>query len=246
MKAHLRGVACATLALMVMAPAAQAGGGGMSGGSLEYTQILNNVQLVEAEVTRGVQLVQAVLQTESMLKNLLRNPMGVLAPDVARLASSIARTMAMGKEIAGTMADVDLQFAQTFNNPTAATYGAKFRLWSDTSMNALKIASANAGLQHEEFASDGAQLQALAERIAGADGNLAALHALGAINAHQVTESMKLRDLLGKQHQAQNIYLASATSKEQARQTNVDKLAAPYTKPIPLIEPGTFQPIKWR
>lgn len=205
-------------AIALTSGSAHAGGGGMTGGATEMTQILNNVQLAESYAQQVMAYQNQLLQYETMLKNLLAHPSGVTAPNLSQLATNQAKIMSMGTDISSSMARVDTNFAATFKSPTAASFAAKFNLWTSSSHDALKAAMLNAGLQREQFADDATAVQALTTNVASSQGNLAALQALGGLNAAQLQESMKLRDLISQQQIAQNTYLAAQAAKEQAKQ----------------------------
>lgn len=218
MMCHKAKPVAVALCILAAIPPVIAGGGGMTGGATEMTQILNNVQLAESYAQQVMQYQNQLLQYETMLTNLLAHPSGVTVPNLSQLASNQAKIMAMGTDISSSMARVDTNFASTFKNPTAASFAAKFNLWTDSSHNALRAAMLNAGLQREQFSDDATAVQALTTNVASAQGNLAALQALGGLNAAQLQESMKLRDLISHQQIAQNTYMAAQAAKEQARQ----------------------------
>lgn len=196
---------------------AVAGGGGAGGGATEITQLLNNVQLAESYAQQVVSYQNQLMQYSTMVQNLTKNPIGVLLPDVQKAADNMSRLMSIGHDIASNMSRVDQNFANTFKSPTAQTFATKFSLWTNSSQDALKAAMLNAGLQREQFADDASSLQALTNDLASQQGNVAALQSLGALNARQIQESMKLRDLISQQQVAQNTYLAAQASKEQMR-----------------------------
>jgi P-type conjugative transfer protein TrbJ len=176
------------------------------------------------------------MQYATMVQNLKANPMGVLAPDVAKMTSDAARLWSVGKNIAGSMETVDRTFAETFRNPTAMSYADKFANWNFASSDALRSAMLNAGLQRENFPSDQEALQKLVDRVQATDGAVGGLQALGSLNAAQIQESMKLRDLISQQQVAQNTYLQARASKEQVNQERSDQLAQPYLPPIPDLD----------
>jgi len=224
---------------------ASAGGGALTGGSTEMTQILNNVQLAEQYSQQVLAYQTQLMQYAAKLKDLMAHPLGMLSPELAQLASNAAKIMQMGTDISSSMARVNANFAAVFKNPTAASFASKFNLWTNTSHDALRSAMLNAGLQREQFANDVAAVKALTAKVASSQGNLAALHSLGDLNATQLQESMKLRDLISQQQIAQNTYLAAQTAKDQARQTIADTLTKPYTEEIPQLGGDKMKIIKW-
>ena len=211
---RLRAGFCALL-LAGSSPVVLAGGGGIAGAT-EITQILNNAQLVQQYATQAQQYVTQLQQTQTMLTNLTNNPLGVLAPDVMRIANNMAKLHAMGKDIGASVARVNENHARMFDNKEAMNFADKFKTWTDNSNDGLKSAMQNAGMQREQFADDASALQGLTERVSSSQGNLAALKTLGSINAKQVEESMKLRDLIATQQQATNQHLLAQNAKEQA------------------------------
>ena len=100
-------------------------------------------------------------------------------------------------------------------------------------MDGLKSAMLNAGLQRENFKSDSDALQKLVDSVSKADGTVSGLQALGSLNAAQIQESMKLRDLVSQQQVAQNNYLAAEVSKEKAQEDRRKAIAGQALIPMP-------------
>lgn len=215
MKTKLKTSLAAVAALSSMHALA---GGGMTGGATEITQILNNVQLVESYGQQLTAYQTQLQQYAASLQNLANNPAGVILPNLTQMANNAARLLAAGQDISSSMSRVDQNFADTFQSPQAATFATKYSLWTNASEDGLKAAMENAGLQREQFPDDATALQALTTNLANSKGNLDALHALGSINAQQVQESMKLRDLISQQQVAENTFLTAQAAKDQAKQ----------------------------
>lgn len=214
---------------------ARAGGGGGIDGATEHTQIFNNILLADGYAQQILQYQNQLLQYETMLKNLSNNPIGNISPQLNALVSNHAKVMAGSKDIGSTMARVDQDFAGQFQSPIAASYADRFRGWTSHSNDALKASMLNAGLQRENFANDEAALKALVEKNQASEGNLGALKTLGEINAAQLQESMKLRDLISQQQIAQGTYLAAQNAKEKDKGDMNDVIgrstAAPSSTP---------------
>ena len=207
-------------------------GGGATGGATEVTQIVNMTQLVASYGQQVMDYENQLMQYATMIQNLKANPLGVLAPDLAKATQDAARLWSMGTNIASSMADVDRRFAEAFKSPVAMNFADKFSNWNNTSSDALRSAMLNAGLQRENFVSDQAALQQLVARVQASEGTVAGLQALGSLNAAQIQESMKLRDLISQQQVAQNTYLASQNAKDQAREDRGAAIAGKLA-PVP-------------
>lgn len=214
---------------------ARAGGAGGVAGATEATQMLNNILLADGYISQVAQLQNDLLRYDAMLKNLAAHPLGNISPTLDALVSNHARVMAAGKDIGSTMARVDQDFAGQFQSPTAASYAERFRGWTTHSNDALKAQMLNAGLQRENFANDEVALSALVTKNQASDGNLGAIKTLGEINAAQLQESMKLRDLISQQQIAQGSYLAAQNAKEKDKSDMNDAIgkstAAPSSTP---------------
>lgn len=211
------------LVLPSIRPAA-AGSVAGTGGASEVTQIMNNVQLANAYAQQVMQYQNQLLEYETMLKNLAENPVGNIAPQLNYLITNHARVMASSKDIGSTMARVDQDFAGQFQSPIAASFADKFRGWTTHSNDGLKAMALNAGSHREGFQNDEDALRALVQKNQASEGNLGAIKTLGEINAQQLQESMKLRDLISQQQVAEASYMAAKNSKEQATQEMNDSI----------------------
>jgi len=212
---------------------ARAGGG--YAGATEFTQILNNIQLADQYAQQVMQYENQLMQYDTMLKNLAQHPFGNISPELYKLTSNSAKVISASRDIGSNMAKVDKNFADQFNSPLAKSFADRFKGWSENSNDALKASMLNAGLQRENFKSDEAALDALVRKNQQSEGNLAAVKTLGEINAAQVQEMQKLRDLISQQQLAENTYMAAQTAKEQAQKDDNNKLMyiAPRELPTP-------------
>jgi len=221
MRAHI--VVAAVLAAMAAQPA-QAGSVAGTGGSTEVTQLMNNVQLAKSYAQQVLSYENQLMQYATMIQNLKNNPLGVLAPDLDKAINDASRLWSVGKNIASSMSQVDKTFADTFNSPIAKGFSDKFSDWNKSSMDGLKSAMLNAGLQRENFKSDSESLKTLVDSVSKVDGAVSGLQALGSLNAAQIQEAIKLRDLISQQQVAQDTYLAAQSSKQQAVKDQNDKI----------------------
>ena len=233
-------VALATLILGIGSAIAS---GGATGGATEVTQIVNMTQLVASYGQQVMDYENQLMQYATMIQNLKANPLGVLAPDLAKATQDAARLWSMGTNIAASMADVDRRFAEAFKSPVATDFANKFSNWNNTASDALRSAMLNAGLQRENFGSDQAALQQLVARVQASDGTVAGLQALGSLNAAQIQESMKLRDLISQQQVAQNTYLAAQMSKEKEMQDVQTNSMTMRDRPMP--KPAKKEPLSY-
>lgn len=204
--------------LLAGAPGAIAGGVGNPVGAMESTQMLNNVLLADGYSQQIMQYQNQLLQYDTMLKNLAAHPLGNISPTLGTIIAGQARVIAGSRDIGNTMAKVDSDFATQFKSPAAASYSDRFKGLTAHSDDALKASMLNAGLQRENFATDEAAISALVNKNHASDGNLGAIKTVGEINAAQLQESMKLRDLISQQVVAENTFMAAQAAKEKVLQ----------------------------
>ena len=231
------------LATLALSSGNAVAGGGATGGATEVTQIVNMTQLVASYGQQVMDYENQLMQYATMIQNLKANPLGVLAPDLAKATQDAARLWSMGTNIASSMSEVDRRFAEAFKSPVATDFANKFSNWNNTASDALRSAMLNAGLQRENFASDQAALQQLVARVQASDGTVAGLQALGSLNAAQIQESMKLRDLISQQQVAQNTSLAAQMSKEKEMQDV--QINSMTIKDRPMPKPAKKEPLSY-
>ena len=208
----------AMLAMLAATRPAMAGTVAGTGGSTEYTQILNNLQLANQYTQQVQQYSTQLLQYQAQMQNLMRNPTSLLGADTSKLLNGIGTIMQAGASIGGTMARIDGNFSQKFQSPLAGTFSQNFKNWTTTSTDTLGASLRSAGMHRDQFASDTDALTALFNKSQQSDGTVAAVQQLSAINAMQIQQTQKLQDLIATQNIAMSTYMASQNTKDQARQ----------------------------
>jgi len=228
---------------------AMAGSVAGTGGSTEYTQILNNVQLANQYAQQVQQYSTQLLQYQAQMQNLVRNPTSLLGADTSKLLNGIGTIMQAGASIGGTMARIDSNFSQKFQSPLAGTFSQNFKTWTTTSTDTLGASLRSAGMHREQFDSDTAALTALFNKSQQSDGTVAAVQQLSALNAMQIQQIQKLQDLLATQNIASSAYMAGQEAKGQS---SIDGdaaiqsgFAASKPKTLPSLDTTTKTYNKW-
>ena len=229
--------------LLCCFPGLAVAGGAATGGASEWTQILNHIQLMDAYAQDVDRFQNEIMRYELMVRNIQDNPAGVALPNLNQLVQNQARIMSYGSDIGTNMSNVDKNFAKQFNNPQAQSFGVKFGVAANASLDALKAAMLNVGLQHETAQTDSQNLQRLVDAVKASDGDKGALQALGSLNAAQLAEAQRYRQLFADQSMATNTALAAEAAQKRDNQTQKDSLAVPYTDPIHTV--GKSSIIDW-
>lgn len=249
---HLkRIVAIAAIFFLVMGESVQpAHAGGVSGVASEWTQILNNVQLMEAntnwlqELEDDMQSLQQQLQiiqnTENTMVNTERTatsavnvvPQMIFNPAMQDLMS-LAHVVQTGQGLAYSMANLDQAFAQQYKgygNAATRSYPQMYRGWMQTSLDTAHGAMNVVGLQGSQLQSDTQLLTQLQQQAQSTNGLLQALQVGNELAAEQATELQKLRVLIMSDISSKQAFQAQQISEGMAStDMNGTFFAAPNT-----------------
>ena len=185
----------------------------------EFTQLLNNAQLVQhgaeqlqqsaqfaQQITNQVQQIQNQLQMyQNMLQNTATLPTRIWGQAQADLAQLVSLTQ-QGQSLAYGMSNIDDVFRQRFgtydfsaDRTSPAARLASLFVWSATQRDTIASTLKTANLTADQITSDGTILRQLQAQSESADGQMRALqigHSLASVQADQM---MKLRALIAQQ-----------------------------------------------
>jgi len=210
------------LALLMAAglamPGARIGSAGVLGGfATEWTQLANNLQLVNSYIRLGDQLQQEIRMVLDMTKNSQILPSQVFGPistDIARLASIVQG----GRALAYSMANLDAEFRTRFRGwgYSSRTWYSDYRNWSQTSLDTTLGTLRAAGLQGQQLQSEQAVLDRLRVMAQSSDGRMQALQVANQIAEQQVQQIMKLRQLMLADLQSKQAFQAAQMQRQAA------------------------------
>ena len=233
----------------------------LTGAATEFTQLLNNGELVSLvgqsgeqitnQVTQISQLAQQIENQLEIYRNMLQNTAqlpehtwGQVEQDLSQLQSIVKQ----GQGIAfsgGNIDDVLRQRFQSFADfqsglPDNQSFSSMYQDWSstnrDTVLGTLKAAGLTAG-QFSDEQSTMAQLQNMSE---SADGQLKALQVGHEIAAQQVAQMQKLRGLVAQQTTMMGTWYSSQQAEQdlsEARRQQFFKATTPSTSGGQSMEP---------
>lgn len=198
----------------------------------EWTQVLNNIELLGISITEAnalrVQFEQFQIQARQAER--LRNPQDALALSTA--FANLVRNIKTARGVSLHAANVDERYREEFGGfgrfvgevrPTAETMAARYRGWSEASHQNVRAALRSAGLHAAAFYDEQTTLRALERRAVGADGMLAVSQAGAQIAAMQVEEGRKLRALLTAQMQMQGNLAAVQTDRQSSSDADFER-----------------------
>jgi P-type conjugative transfer protein TrbJ len=201
------------------------GRAGIIGGlATEWTQLANNLQLINAYIRQGEELRQKILMVADMARNIANLPAQIFGPimaDIGRLASVVQN----GRALAYSMANLDAEFRNRFRGYgyNARTWFRDYRDWSQTSLDTTLGTLRAAGLQGEQMASEQAVLAQLRTMAQSSDGRMKALQVSNQIMEQQVQQLMKLRQLILADLQSKQAYQAAQIQKQASEEAGTER-----------------------
>ena len=202
----------------------KAHGGVIRGLATEWTQLANNLQLVNSYARQGEQLRQEILMVLDMTKNSAMLPsqvFGQIASDIARLASIVQG----GRALAYSMGNLDAEFRTRYRGwgYNSRTWFVDYRDWSQTSLDTTLGTLRAAGLQGQELQSEQVVLDQLRTMSESSDGRMKALQVANQIAEQQVEQMMKLRQLMLADLQSKQAFQAAQIQRQAATEAASEK-----------------------
>lgn len=235
--------------------------GVVTGNATEWTQILNNLELVGLAGQSAEQIQNQVMQItqlteqiqnqlriyENMVQNTLQLPnhvWGQVESDLARLQSLVTQ----GQGIAFSMGNIDDVLKQRFQSfgefksglANGESFSSSYQDWSDTNRDTIAATLRAAGFTAEQFGSEEATMGQLRSMSQSAVGQMQALQVGHQLAAQQVAQSQKLRGLVSQQMTMMATWYQSEQASKDLAQTRREeffKSTAPAASGGQMMEP---------
>lgn len=235
--------------------------GVVTGNATEWTQLLNNSELVglvgqsaeqiQNQVTQITQLAEQIQNQiriyENMLQNTLRLPDHIWSQvenDLSRLQSLVAQ----GEGISFAMGNIDDVLKQRFQSFSefetglagGETFSSSYQNWSDTNRETIASTLRAAGLTAEQFGSEESTLAQLRSMSESSVGQMQALQVSHKIAEQQVAQTQKLRGLVSQQITMMGTWYQSeqaARDLAQTRRENFFNASPPSSSGGQMMEP---------
>ena len=219
-----RGAALLAMVAVAFTVDRQANAGVVGGFATEWTQLANNLQLINSYLRQGEQLTQEIRMVLDMTRNTAQLPSQVFGPITSDIAS-LARIVQGGRAIAYSMANLDAEFRNRFRGwgYNSGAWYLNYRDWSqtslDTTLGALRAPVAGTATTERTGVLDrlpdyGA---ILGWPDAGASG-------ANQIAEQQVQQIMKLRQLMLADLQSKQAFQAAQIQRQAARRIGIREI----------------------
>lgn len=253
-------VAALATAAGMLAPV-QLNAGAVTGQATEWTQLLNNSELIaltgqsaeqiKNQVTQITQLAEQIQNQLNIYQNMLQNTAqlpsriwGQVENDLNQLRNLVGE----GQGIAFSMGNLDdvlksrFQSFADFKTGLAGgdTFSSSYQNWSDTNRDTIAASLRAAGLTADQFSSEEATMAQLRSASESADGQMKALQIGHEIATQQVAQAQKLRGLVSQQVTMLGTWLQSEQAAKDLAQTRREEFfnsTAPATSGGQTMEP---------
>ncbi|MBZ9994102.1 P-type conjugative transfer protein TrbJ [Mesorhizobium sp. BH1-1-4] len=240
-----------------------ANAGAATGNATEWTQLLNNSELVglvgqsaeqvQNQVTQITQLAEQIQNQiriyENMLQNTAKLPSqvwGQVENDLRKLQGVVDQ----GQGIAFSMGNIDDVLKQRFksysdfktNLPEGKDFSSAWQSWSDTNRDTIAGTLKGANLTAEQFSSEEGTMRQLRSMSETADGQMKALQVGHQIATQQVAQTQKLRGLLAQQTTMMGTWLQSEQAEKDLAQARREKF---FNAPTRDIRSGQTMEPRW-
>jgi P-type conjugative transfer protein TrbJ len=218
-----RVVAAITILFVVILKPYALDAGVIAGLATEWTQIANNIQLINSNIQLVQQLAQQVLMYKDMVQNTKVLPSQIFGP-IRQDISQLAAIVQTGQALAYSMGNLDGEFRSRFPGyARSGNWFQDYKTWTDTSLDTMLGTLKAAGLQGDELQSEQGILSTLEQMASDSDGRLEALQVVGDIAEQQIQQLMKLRQIMLADLQSKQAYQAGQVQKEAATQAGVEQ-----------------------
>ena len=247
----LTGLVAVALAAGAVVPA---NAGTATGAATEWTQVLNNGELValvgksgeqiQNQLTQISQLAQQIETQLNIYQNLLQKTAtlpshmwGQVESDLNQLRSIVDQ----GQSISFSMGNADdvlqLRF-QSYsslksNLPNSESFSSSYQTWSDTNRDTIASTLKAASLTAEQFDTEEGTMSSLRSMSETADGQMKALQVGHEIAAQQVAQMQKLRGLVSQQMTMMGTWLQTEQTDKDLAQARREKFFNAEVKSIP-------------
>ena len=216
-----------TLASIILLAFSASAGGGSGGHATEYTQLLNNTQLLE-QVKQQIKTYRTLmLDLEIAKRNIAPNSRAFMSragASLQRLHRALRRDGKIGRGTVNTLEQMDKQFpgyAEYLGNANPDQIPATYIEWDNRSRENVRRALELVDTNANELVTEGQLLRELQRHSQSTDGQLAAIQVGNEIAVAQLAQNQRLQQLLHTQIELQgNFYLQQQDILEHSRAVN--------------------------
>lgn len=193
----------------------------------EWTQLMNNFELIQQYMTQVDQLRTQIKQYEDMVKQGLQVPETIWSEAKANLAE-LDQLVRNSQALAYNTDDIAGKLKELYPGYDAYANGdADFGRWARNMDNTVETVLENAGMQADQFGTEADTMRRLEQQSSSAQGRLQAIQAGNAMAAQTFGQLQKLRQLMIAQTELQAQRIAATNDQAAAVKVYLEKTYAP-------------------
>lgn len=237
--------------------------GGVTGQATEWTQLLNNAELialvgksaeqVNNQVKQITQLAEQIQNQLNIYNNLLQNTARLPAHVWGQVEGDLKKlqvVVGQGQGIAFSMGNVDDVLKQRFQSfsdfktglAEGQTFSGNYQSWSATNRDTIAGTLRAAGLTADQFTSEESTMNSLRSMSETADGQIKALQVGHQIAAQQVAQFQKLRGLVSQQMTMMGTWFQSRQADKDLAQARRENF---FSSTLPSVRGGQMMEPRW-
>lgn len=241
------------LLVCVVGGVAHAGGGGLTGGATEWTQLANNSELaaqvsqlteqIGNQVKQITNQIQQITNQIQMIQDMITNTMTIpnqLFRNVQKIYGSVKNIIGRTQGLAYNLANMDDELKHRFksyadlaNLSNIGDIGAEARNIVTTQMETVRTTMEAIGVSFEELVNDDASaLKELQSKASSATGRNELIQATNQLMGFLAEDAMKLRQLQMMQAQMTGTVFESEHAQEDLSDTRIEN----FFKPAPEMD----------
>ncbi|NQY73243.1 MAG: P-type conjugative transfer protein TrbJ [Candidatus Margulisbacteria bacterium] len=232
MKIHENIVVMILCALVLFEPVS--GGGLPFIDATEWTQMLNNIELIGISYQELLQVQAQLQQLNNMVAHGMNLPDHIWGNTQSQLML-LANIVREGQALSYSASNIDSEFRRKFQNYghylenelSFDQFSNKYQDWSTTNLDTIKSSLKSANLQYQQFETEEQTMSLLQRQSETVQGRMQAIQVGNQIASQQVRQTQKLRSLIMSQMQMQAAYLASQTDKDSINHAQRVRLRYP-------------------
>ena len=203
-----------------------------AGGATEFTQKLNNMELVAMYANMGEQLATEIKQLADMVKN-STNTNGWAYGRVSADLNELAAIVQQGQAISYATADADRIFRTRFPGytPTGPAYYKQYRVWNTTALDTVTGLLGAAARTQQQLQYEQGVIANLRDLASGATGRMASLQVNNMIAEQSVEQLNKLRAMMAADAASKQVYYGYVLQKDAVQAATTEDFFHFETQP---------------
>ncbi|WP_168404038.1 P-type conjugative transfer protein TrbJ [Erwinia amylovora] len=204
----------------------------------EWTQLLNNGQLVQ-QVETSLNQLQTQLNSYQNLVNNTKNIPDQLWGNAFSDISQVSSLIRQSKALAAQATNLDSEFSSRYGSYenylngslSGDTWSNKYSQWSNETNDNLKYALKSTGLQLDQMDDEDSTIKSLQAMSESSTGRMQAIQVGNQMAAQGIRQTQKLRQMMGMQIQMQADYMATQADQTAAQRADVANFNKQVTIP---------------